>query len=142
MWEIFFFKNRPENKAETLVPDLFFFFFLKKKRTLSKVNASGQHISFTIFWYTSSWTYHKADCKMFQTIGPETCLTLIFYKKVWASFNIIFCVCFSNKILLTLYSINRPNFIVWLPLLLEILNNMCIVIICFPSVTSKILKLT
>ena len=32
---------------------------------------------------------------------------------------------------LRLYSINWPNFTVWLPLLLEILGNMCIVIVCF-----------
>ena len=30
-----------------------------------------------------------------------------------------------------LYSINWPNFIVWLPLLFEILGNMCIAIVCF-----------
>ena len=29
-----------------------------------------------------------------------------------------------------LYSINRTKFIVWLPLLFEILNNTCIVIVC------------
>ena len=32
-----------------------------------------------------------------------------------------------------LYSINWPNFIVWLPLLLEILGIMCIAIVCFPG---------
>ena len=32
-----------------------------------------------------------------------------------------------------LYSIKWPHFIVWLPLLLEILGNMCIIIVCFPS---------
>ena len=32
----------------------------------------------------------------------------------------------------TLYSIKRPNFIFWLPLLLEVWNNMCIVITCCP----------
>ena len=31
-----------------------------------------------------------------------------------------------------LYSINWPNFIVWLPVLLEILGNIFIVVICFP----------
>ena len=36
---------------------------------------------------------------------------------------------FSTKIFL-LYSINWPNFIAWLPLLLEILGNMCIAIAC------------
>ena len=37
-----------------------------------------------------------------------------------------------GKIFLTFYSTNWPNLIVWLPLLLlQILGNICIVIICF-----------
>ena len=37
---------------------------------------------------------------------------------------------FSTEIFLVLYYINRPNFILWLPLLFEILSNMCIAIVC------------
>ena len=37
---------------------------------------------------------------------------------------------FSRKMFLMLYSINWPNVIVWLPLLLRILGNMCITIVC------------
>ena len=37
---------------------------------------------------------------------------------------------FSTKMRLMLYSINLPNFIVWLSSLLKILGNMCIAIIC------------
>ena len=40
---------------------------------------------------------------------------------------------FSRKMFHLLYSINRPSFIVWLPLLLEILVNMLIEIVCFPG---------
>ena len=40
---------------------------------------------------------------------------------------------FSTKMFLMLYSINWPNFIAWLPLLLEILGNMCIAIVCYPG---------
>ena len=40
---------------------------------------------------------------------------------------------FSRKMLLMFYSINWPNFIVWLPLLLDILGYMCVAIICFPG---------
>ena len=41
---------------------------------------------------------------------------------------------FSRKIFLMLYSINWPNFIIWLfLLLLEILINMCIAIVCEPG---------
>ena len=37
---------------------------------------------------------------------------------------------FSRKMFFMLYSINWPNFIVWLALLLEILGNICITIVC------------
>ena len=40
---------------------------------------------------------------------------------------------FSTKMFLMLYSINWPNFNDWLPLLLEILVNMCIAIVCYPG---------
>ena len=33
---------------------------------------------------------------------------------------------FSRRVIIKLYSINLPNFIAWLALLLEILINMCI----------------
>ena len=41
-----------------------------------------------------------------------------------------FVYAFSTKMFLMLYSINCPNLIAWLPLLLEILCNMCIAIVC------------
>ena len=37
---------------------------------------------------------------------------------------------FSTKMFLMLYPINWLNFIVWLPLLLEILRSICIAIVC------------
>ena len=37
---------------------------------------------------------------------------------------------FSRKMFLMLHSTNQPNLIVWLPLLLEILGDMCITIVC------------
>ena len=40
---------------------------------------------------------------------------------------------FSKKMLLMLHSINWPNFIAWLPLVLEILGNMCIGTVCLPG---------
>ena len=40
---------------------------------------------------------------------------------------------FPTKMFLMLYSINWPNFIPWLPLLLEILDIMCIAIVCSPG---------
>ena len=37
---------------------------------------------------------------------------------------------FSTKMFFMLYSINWPNFIDWLPFLLEILGNMSIALLC------------
>ena len=45
---------------------------------------------------------------------------------------------FWRRRILTLHSSNRPNFIVWLPLILRILGNMCIVIVCFSNWNSEI----
>ena len=49
---------------------------------------------------------------------------------------------FWRKIFVMIYFINWPNLIAWLLLLLEILGNMCIVIICCPVCNIKKLKLT
>ena len=40
---------------------------------------------------------------------------------------------FSGKMFLVLYFINWANFIVWFPVLLEILGNKCIEIVSFPG---------
>ena len=40
---------------------------------------------------------------------------------------------FSRKLFLMSYSINWTNFVVWLPLILEILGNVYIAIVCFPG---------
>ena len=55
-----------------------------------------------------------------------------FFRKGSGSFPTTFYN-FSRKTFLMSYSINRPDFIVWLPLLLEILGNMYIAIVCFPG---------
>ena len=47
---------------------------------------------------------------------------------------------FWSKIFITFCFINWPNFITWLPLILETLCNMFIVVNCCPAVTSYILK--
>ena len=39
----------------------------------------------------------------------------------------------STKMFLMLYSINWPNLIGWLPLLFEILDNICSAIVCYPG---------
>ena len=58
-------------------------------------------------------------------------------KRLW----IVFLYDFSRKMFLMLYSINWPNAIAWLPLLIEILVNMCIVIVkgylCYKTIASQ-----
>ena len=98
------------------VRNIFLQFFLLFK-------ASGQHLSFDIFSWTLTWTYHKnklyniSDCWYRDKIikGSRT------------SFPTSFCAWYFKKSFLMLYSINWPIFIFLLSLLLEILGNMCIV---------------
>ena len=56
-----------------------------------------------------------------------------FRKESGKSSSSTFCIWFFKKNVFMLYSINWPNFIVCLALLLEILSNMCIAINCFPG---------
>ena len=53
---------------------------------------------------------------------------VLFIKGFVTNFSTTLCVCFFKMF----FYVNWRNFIVWLPLLLEILGNMCMVIICFP----------
>ena len=59
-----------------------------------------------------------------------------FSRKIKISLELVFLPYFPHnfwrKIFLLLYSIHWPNFIVWFPLLCEILDNMCIAIFCKP----------
>ena len=65
---------------------------------------------------------------MIQTTDPEICSILIFYRRIW---NLLLHHMIFQKNNFSCY-INWPHIIVWLPLLLGILNNICIVIIYYP----------
>ena len=80
--------------------------------------------------------------KLYKTLGywSRDMLDFDFLKKgLEMAFSPHFVYYFSRKRFLLLYSINWPNFIAWLPdcliawlpLLLAILDNMCIRIACF-----------
>ena len=71
---IFFFRNHGANGAGALVPDLFCFL----KKAFYKVKASGQHLSFNIFWQTSTWTYNKNKFLTFQTVDHRDMLNFDF----------------------------------------------------------------
>ena len=64
-------------------------------------------------------------------------LILSFFKKIKRGLELCtlphFLHNFWRKIFILLRSVNRPNFIVWLSLLCEILGNMCIGIVCKPG---------
>ena len=110
---------------------LFFFFFLKKNFKWGKSKSSSawiQHISIAF-----NLAYNKN--KLYKTLDywSRDILNFHFLKKdLGIVFSIHFVYDFSRKMFLMLYSIDWTNFIVLLPLLLEILGNMCIAIVCFP----------
>ena len=77
------------------------------------------------FYRVTSWGLSKYTKTKLRT----TCFHLIltFFETVSLPH---FPYNFWKKVFLLLCSINWQNFIVWLPLLCEILDNMCIAIVC------------
>ena len=103
-----------------------FLIFFKKK----KVKSSGQHLILNTFSWTSTWTYNKSKFITIQTVDAKICSILISHKMSGTGLSNTFFVWFTRKILFMLYSINCPNFIVWLNLPCQILSNMCISVVC------------
>ena len=106
----YFLQHHAENEAGRLSRELVLFF----NKALSEVKAAG----FQYIWIAFNLAYNKN--KLYKTLDqtlnfPSHCFstTMIFQQK-----------CFSCYILLT------ESFIVYLPLLLKILGNMCITITC------------
>ena len=119
--EIIFIKNYAENEIGILVPKLFLFFkktYIKWKQVVCSVVSvyfdSPQLELNKILGYWSrdilNWSFSE---KGLGLVPPP-----------------YFLYDFSRKMFFMLYSINWPNFIVWLPLLLEILGNKYIKIVC------------
>ena len=81
-------------------------------------------------WRLSKYIEAKLQTTFFHLI-------LSFFQKLKRGLELVslphFWHNFWRKIFLLLYSINWPNVIVWLPLLCEILGNMCIAIVSKPG---------
>ena len=85
------------------------------------------------FYCMASWGLSKNIETKLQTTCFHLILRWVFFKKRSLITLPHFSHNFWRKIFLLLCSINWPNFIVWLPLLCEILGNMCIAIVCKPG---------
>ena len=99
-------------------------------KALYEIKANGQHLSFDIFWKSSTWTCSKN--KLYKTLNccSRYMLRHNFLKKVLGLVSPpCFVYDFSRKMYLMLYSVNWLNFIIWLPLLHEILGNIYILMV-------------
>ena len=109
--------------VEKLVPDLFL-----KNWNWAYLWINILKFYKVCFYFVISWGLLKYKETKLQT----TCCHLIlsFFEKIKRGLELNslphFLHNFWRKIFLLLYSINWPNFIVWLPLLREILGNTCI----------------
>ena len=123
------FKNHAENEAGKLVPRCFLFF---KKALLGKSKWSAawfHYISIAL-----KLVYNKN--KLLKTLHywSRDVLNFDFLDKgLGIVFSPHFVYDFSIKMFLMLYSINWPNFIFWLSLLLEILGNLCVASVYQPG---------
>ena len=121
-----FFKNYAENKAGKLVPDLFAF---KKSFILGKTK------------WSAAWFHYISIALNLAYNRNKLFKTLYYWSRDMLNFDFLdkglgilspahFVYDFSTKMFPMLYSINWPNFIAWLHLLLEIFGNMRIAIVC------------
>ena len=102
-------------------------FFIK---ALCFILQSHMPYFFRYYWLINIRIFRHAISRVVCQFAARHMLILIFFIK--GSSPPWFVDGFSRKIFIVLYSIIWPNFIVWLPLLLKILGNMCIVIIPCP----------
>ena len=125
-----FWKTHAQNVLKELVPGQC---MMKPKRSIPLGQQSEMLWNLFIL---------QVQVEVYQSIRKLMCwpLNFISYKTFLKSkgsleYNSLpnsFSACSLKKIFLLLYFINWPNFIAWLPLLLEILVNISIVIIQYP----------
>ena len=112
--------------AVSTVTNLFFFY----EKALYEVKASALQ-QFQYFSIILNLAYNKK--KLYKTLEFWS-RDMLNFKFLEIGLRIVsplhFVYDFSRKIFLLWYSINWTNFIVWLSLLLEILDIICIAIIC------------
>ena len=124
--KLFVFKNHAENGSKKLVRDLFLFF----KKALYEIKSSGLQFSFQYISIDLNLAYNKNQLYKTLDCWSRDMLNFDFIEK---GLRIVSPPHFlhdlsKKKIILMFYSINWPNFIVWWPLFLDILVNMCIAV--------------
>ena len=122
----FFLKNRIQNAVNILFPDSFL-----KKQDWAYLWINSLTFYTVCFYCMPSWGLWKHTETKLQT--TYFYLNKAFWKnkkRSGTSSLSHFQHDFWRKIFLLLYSITRPNFIFWLPLLREIQCNMCIAFVC------------
>ena len=130
-------KNHAENKLGELVPDLFLF----PKKALYEVKAMVCSLV-SMDFIALNLAYNKNKLQKYLDYWSRDMLDFYSLEKGLGIVSPAYFVYdFSTKMFLILFSINWPNFIPWLPLLLEILGNMYIAIVCYPGIVIWILKL-
>ena len=101
-----------------------------------EVKPGGLQLNVDIFRQFSAWHTIKANRVKLRLLIRRYAQFLLLEKGLRIVFLPYFKYDFSRKMFLMLYSINWQNFIVWLPLLFQILVNMCIAILFYQVVTS------
>ena len=119
------FKSHTGNGLGRLVPDLFLFF----RKAWGKIKLSAAYSQY--LWIALNLENNQSNMYKASDYWSADMLNFDFWEKGLGLVSPTqFAYNFSRKIFRMLYSINRPNFIVWLPLFLKILGNMCIAVVC------------
>ena len=106
------------------------FYFTLKALFVNYLSWLLNFLLFIVCQVESYWDILKLSCRTFAFTSYKGFSEI---KKRSGTSLPHFLHDFWKKMLLLLYSINWPNFIVWSPLLREILGSMCMVLVCWPD---------
>ena len=116
-------KNHTQNVGEKLLPDP----FIK--------NQNQEGISWSTIWNVTKFVFIACPSWGLPNYIKIKVLTICFYLIKQRGLELVFLRYFLHdfwrKFFLTLYFIDWPNFIAWLPLHVDILGNICIVTIFY-----------
>ena len=133
-WETFFLEIYKQNLVDILFPDP----FLKNQNWTYLWIIEWRFVQFVVIeWQVEDYqSILKLSCRPLAFTSNKS---FLLNKKVYGTSPLIsFLHYFWRKIFLLLCFITWPNLIIWLPLLREILGNMCIVVVCEPDWRHKI----
>ena len=112
--------------------------FSKKSKLSVSLDQQAEFIKSILTVCPSRWLWKQIETKVLRTFTSNKSFAFIPFFDLIKTKRVLKLLSMAHFLhdswrrrILTLHSIKWPNFVVWLPLILGILGNVCIAIACF-----------